>query len=236
MAPVSYWSMCDLDEIKEFCSDVNEEYPLIFEQNEFEDNENTLQLQKTINEFIPNSIIFKSDGWQLKTENYVIKQAEIISSKNLKENSAVLSVYSDTELKDTLIKYRTYSFAEKNNAETLRRENSKEIRSDYIKKVFKNYDSSHLPLHHKISRYSLDRIEQIDEANHYFIYLLHLESQIDQNALQSILAKRFFDLCYANIHLGRSIHWVYLKEKYWKFYRPSLLTYIKFLIKTIIQR
>ena len=103
LAPFSFWSNCSLDEIKEFCSDVNEEYPILFELNDKEENEITLELQNSIKTFIPNSITFKKDGWQYKTDNYQITQAEIISSKNLEKDSAVFNVYSDELLNNAFI-------------------------------------------------------------------------------------------------------------------------------------
>ncbi len=104
LAPVALWGNCSIEEIKEFCTDVDKEYPLIFEQNEEETDDAVLQLQKTVDEFIPNWIVFKKEGWQIKEDLYHIKQAEILKNTNLGENSAVFSVYSDTLLKDVQLR------------------------------------------------------------------------------------------------------------------------------------
>ncbi|HFE37771.1 MAG TPA: hypothetical protein ENK06_05045, partial [Gammaproteobacteria bacterium] len=104
LAPVSLWSTCSIEEINEFCSDVDETYPLLFEQNEQETNQDILQLQKKIDSFIPNWIVFKNDGWQNTTEHWQIKQAEILRNKNLAENATVLSVYSEQPLRDTALR------------------------------------------------------------------------------------------------------------------------------------
>lgn len=104
LAPVSFWSKCSLEDIEEFCSDVTEEFALIFEQNESENDASTIQLQQMIDEIVPNWIVFRVDGWQKEESNYRIKQAEIIQSKTLAKNSAVFNVYSDEVLKDVKLR------------------------------------------------------------------------------------------------------------------------------------
>lgn len=100
LAPVSFWSDCSVEDIEEFCSDVTEDFTLIFEQNDNENDEATVQLQQLIAELVPNWIVFRNDAWQKEENNYLIKQAEIVGNKNLAENSAVFSVYSNDVLRD----------------------------------------------------------------------------------------------------------------------------------------
>jgi len=104
LAPTNFWSQCSLEEIQEFCSDVTEEFALIFEQNDVENNKAIVQLQQKIEDLIPNWIVFRSDGWQKSENNYCIKQAEIIQGKTLAKNSAVFSVYSEEILKDVVLR------------------------------------------------------------------------------------------------------------------------------------
>jgi len=104
LAPVALWGKCSIEEIKEFCTDVNEKYPLIFEQNEEETDNAVLKLQEAVNEFIPNWIVFKKEGWQIKEDRYHIKQADILKNTNLGENSAVFNIYSDTLLNDVQLR------------------------------------------------------------------------------------------------------------------------------------
>jgi len=104
VAPSNFWSNCSLEDIKEYCADVTEEFALIFEQNNNESNESTLKLKQSIDEFVPNWIAFKPDAWQKDEKDYRIKQAEIIKSNTLAENSAVFCVYSDNVLKDVKLR------------------------------------------------------------------------------------------------------------------------------------
>ena len=108
LAPVSLWSQCSLEEIKEFCTDVDEKYPLIFEKNNnevtAESNPEILNLQKEMDEFIPNWVCFDSDGWQKEDSTYHIHQATILHSSNLKPESAVFKVSSNIALKDIVIR------------------------------------------------------------------------------------------------------------------------------------
>jgi len=99
LAPASFWSNCSFEDIEEFCSDVTEDFSLIFEQNNIEDD-TTEQLQNMITDLVPNWIVFGNDNWQKKESNYLIKQAEIVRSKNLAGNSAVFSIYSNDVLRD----------------------------------------------------------------------------------------------------------------------------------------
>lgn len=98
LAPSSLWKDCTIEEIKEFCSDVDETYPLIFEKNPEETDEKIISLQESMNEFVPNWVNFDGDTWQKEEPNYHIKQADILHSSNLKPDAAVFKVSSSEAL------------------------------------------------------------------------------------------------------------------------------------------
>ena len=144
--------------------------------------------------------------------------------------------YQFANLKDTLVKYRTYPLGVKTEAEALRRRNSRAIREKYLKANFKDYNTEYYELHHRISRYTIDNVNAIKQAKQYLDYLLSLDSDLNDRALRRMVAKVFFELCYTKIYLGRSVHWIYLKSFYWRSYLPSILTYGKFVYKTLVLR
>ena len=144
--------------------------------------------------------------------------------------------YQFANLKDTLVTYRTYPTNVKNEAEFQRRRNSIAIREKYLKDIFKEYNTDFYELHHQISRYTIDKLNDIKKSKRYLDYLLSLDSEISKKALRGMVAKVFFELCYSKIYLGRNIHWTYLKSCYWRFYLPSILIYGKFIYKTLIKR
>jgi hypothetical protein len=124
----------------------------------------------------------------------------------------------------------------KTEAEALRRRNSRAIREKYLKTNFKDYNTEYYELHHRISRYTIDNVNAIKQAKQYLDYLLSLDSDLNDRALRRMVAKVFFELCYTKIYLGRSVHWIYLKSFYWRSYPPSILTYGKFVYKTLVLR
>lgn len=102
LAPVALWNEATIEEIEEFCSDVNEDYPLVFEQ--IGDNESCdLEKQQLVEKIAPNIIIFKEDGWQKIEQRFQIRQADIIKNTNLEKNCGVFHVNSTEPLKDTAL-------------------------------------------------------------------------------------------------------------------------------------
>jgi len=104
LCPIRHWSNCNISEIKEFCEDVDKDYPIFFEKKESDTNTDILALQQAMLEFVPNWISFENDGWNKQTDKYHIRQAEILHSTNLKNNPAVFSVHSESIQRDTVLK------------------------------------------------------------------------------------------------------------------------------------
>jgi len=103
LAPISLWENSSIEEIKEFCSDVDEAYPLIFERNGDESENTDSNKKQLINDIAPNIVIFKDDGWKKVENGFEIKEAEITKNTNLLENCGVFSVHSSEKLKKDIV-------------------------------------------------------------------------------------------------------------------------------------
>ena len=113
LAPASFWTKCSREELAEFCDDIPDEYPLIFETPSNQDS----NLYATAKALIPNWVKFQGDAWSKSEGSYTISQAEIVAGKGLKENSAVFKIsssqiISDEEIKQAMLSIKT-EFKEK---------------------------------------------------------------------------------------------------------------------------
>ncbi len=103
LIPYEYWSSLDIEKIAEFINDVAEDYPIIFEVNENLANIATVSGQ-ALEKVIKNQIHFKSPGWQCKTNDYLIEQAEIVLNTSLSENIAIFKVSANSILSDNTLR------------------------------------------------------------------------------------------------------------------------------------
>ncbi len=105
LAPYKFWTQCSAEQIEEFCSDVDKEYPLLFEVKENETDEKIIQLLASVDSSLKNKICFTETGWSKENSGYCLRQAEIVQSQNLAQgNIAVFLLTSDSPLKDVFLR------------------------------------------------------------------------------------------------------------------------------------
>jgi len=105
LAPYEFWTQYSAEQIEEFCSDVDEDYPLIFEVKDSETDEKIIQLLASVDSSIKNRICFTESAWSKETSGYHLRQADIVQSKNLAEgNVAVFLLTSDMSLNDVFLR------------------------------------------------------------------------------------------------------------------------------------
>jgi len=105
LAPYEFWTQCSVEQVEEFCSDVDKDYPLLFEVNENETDEKVIQLLASVDSSLKNTICFNESAWSKETSGYHLRQAQIVQSQNLVQgNAAVFLLTSDLLLKDVFLR------------------------------------------------------------------------------------------------------------------------------------
>jgi len=99
LAPAKFWLACSQDEIEEFCDDVEEDYPLIFESPDLTSaTQQELLVYEMAKARVSTWVCFSGHSWTKQTSNYRITQAEILDAGKLRENAAVFTVSSSAKL------------------------------------------------------------------------------------------------------------------------------------------
>ncbi len=111
LAPYAFWVNASKDEIEEFCDDISDDYPLVFELPENISDKNSAA-HEMANELIPTWVTFSADAWVKKESTYTITQATVVKSGKLREKSAVFKVTSnllitDAEIKQLMLSIKT---------------------------------------------------------------------------------------------------------------------------------
>jgi len=105
LAPYEFWTTCEAEQVEEFCTDVEGDYPIFFEVKSGDTDGKVQALRKNVGTAIKNTVCFASDNWEKETSLYSLREGEIVQSANLPDgNIGVFLLTSDELLKDVFLR------------------------------------------------------------------------------------------------------------------------------------
>ena len=105
LVPYEYWTHCSEAQLEEICSDMEKNYPIIFEVKQQETDNRVAELLHGVDSSIKSKICFTADGWVKETSVYRLQQAKVLQAENVLEGKvAAFLLTSETLLKDVFLR------------------------------------------------------------------------------------------------------------------------------------
>lgn len=142
-------------------------------------------------------------------------------------------------LKEPLLRYRTYPENIKSSAEEKRTSNSEYIRSAFLVKQLGNIDNNSLKLHNRAASMQKLCPNEWEAIERWFEELLKLNEEhrsFNQQEMQRFLGRWFFDLCYTAAGRLHSTFFRYLNSSWKNYFRPDFRLMLKFIVKNLIRQ
>ena len=105
LVPYDYWTHCSVAQIEEICSDVEENYPIIFEVKAEETDSRVVELLSNVDSHIRSKACIAEDSRARQTAIYRLQQLQILQADNLFNGKVeAFLLTTDTALKDVFLR------------------------------------------------------------------------------------------------------------------------------------